>query len=397
MAKVAIITLFENNYNYGAVLQAYALRKMIVDSGYSCDVVRYKQSVPPRSTNNMYEIIQKKLFKENLYTLIQKTYKLLIYKKKFKIFIKNLNKRKHLFHLFYEKNLTLSPLFDSSSIVDANKIYDIFVCGSDQIWNPGWYDKTFFLDFAEWNKGKIAYAPSIAVSALDKEQKDFMKPLIENLDFLSVREQNGVEMISEITNIEVKLVLDPTLLLEKSDWEDLMDTRSLIQGSYIFCYVLGNDKKQMDDIKKWAKRKNVKVVMIPSLVPDSINIPSTFETIYDIGPKEFLNLVKNADGILTDSFHGTIFSMIFEKKFFVIKRGAKKGQKSMHSRLESLLDLANCSDLIVDSSQLLEEIDFKFKEIYKLNIERLRNDSRDFLINSLLTCDSLKFRMNKES
>ena len=193
---------------------------------------------------------------------------------------------------------------------------DFWICGSDQIWNTEitrGFNKGFFLDFKTDGK-KISYAVSMGIPELSKENEEDFKRCINQLDNISVREEILIKYTEKFTNKNVTKTLDPTLLLDEKDYDDMILENKY--GEYILIYALGPDERLTQIARKIEKEKNVKIIELNDKRKENYFC----EQVSDGGPKEFLTLIKNAKAIITNSFHGTIFSIIFKKEFYTITR-----------------------------------------------------------------------------
>lgn len=237
------------------------------------------------------------------------------------------------------------------------KKYDYFVAGSDQIWNPIFnLDRNkMFLTFAR-KEQKIAYAASIGISELPKEWEEFYAKNIKEFTSISVREDDAAKIIKNLTGRSVKVLIDPTMLLTKEKWEEVTkDSRININYKYVVKYFLGPRNDKYDEyIENRAKEIGAKVLDVTEYNEENNDV---------IGPAEFVYLIANSNGVFTDSFHGTVFSLLFEKPFIVFDRAVEKETGNMSSRLDTLLNKFNIKgQRIVDVSELDNihpEVDYK--------------------------------------
>lgn len=368
MKKVALMTWF-HYLNYGTSLQVTASIYTIKKLGYQVDVVNY---IPHA------KLVTLKNYKDfNLY--------LGIIKKKIK---NGKNKsiidqdRKKAFEKFLDKNISLTEECKTDSdLFLLNEKYDAFVCGSDQIWAPSIFNEKYFLSFVENPKKMIAYAPSIGLSII--EDPYVKKRIAENIgrfEQLSVREVQGAKLIKEICNKNAKVVLDPTLLLTAGEW-DTMAIGNNESNPYILCYFLGTNKDNWSHVYKLSKKTNIPLKIIPVFSSD---YERGNDVVDGIGPGEFLNLVKNASMICTDSFHGTIFSIIYNKPFYAYERFSSKDENNQNSRIYNILELLDFEErLIRDTKTLPSDLltcDYTNAN-KKLEIERIK--SQEYLKNAL--------------
>lgn len=343
--KVGIITLFEKNYNYGGVLQAYALRKYISRMGHDVDVIRFTPPPSPSFSNSkgnkvtkLCNRIKNKLgrissFEELLWELKKLINGKHVDQKVGEAFLA----RKKCFDEFISKNITTSIGYNATTIEETNGFYDFFVCGSDQIWKPECTCAEYFLSFFSKKDKTMAYAASLGVSHLGANEKKFIYMQAQNVHYVSVRENRGKELLDECGIQNAETVVDPTFLLSVEDWTELAGDKPIVEGEYIFVYFLTLNYKALKKIRKFADLTGKKIVSIAYLSGRDL-CGSYFSDIElkEVGPKEFLNLIKYATNVCTDSFHGCVFSIIFGTPFNVFSRNVSASE-NMNSRLETLL------------------------------------------------------------
>lgn len=368
MNKVAIMTWF-SYHNFGSSLQVTALSKVINNLGYDASVINYIPHGKVVSLNGYNNI-------GNLY--LNKI------KRKFKnINVKEINdeKRKSNFNEYLHKNIKLTyKCKTESELFELNDEFDTFVCGSDQIWAPSCFNPKYFLNFVKDTNKKIAYAPSIGLSKIeDKYARSRMRECIKDFKHLSIREEQGKKLIKELCGKEAKVVLDPTLLLTSKEWDLIVNNSS--NGEYILCYFLGDNADTWNHVKKLCEKTGLKIKIIPVFYKD---LKRGFETISGVGPAEFLSLIKGASFVCTDSFHGTVFSITYEKPFYTYERFSNKDGNSQNSRIYNILSITNLRDrLILDKTKLNNNpLVCGFNEARE-SLDIKRNESIEYLKNSL--------------
>lgn len=358
--KIGIVTLY-GNFNYGNRLQNYALQEILKKLGHES-----KTLVIKNEKKQLKEILKKFLEKENGKLKIKK--------------VKDIKREKN-FDNFNKKNIDRDILnsVDGKFDTELNKKYDYFIVGSDQVWNPNfWYEKkegeeyyNYLLKFVEPKK-RISYAASFGVSKLDKYWEEKFKEELEYFRALSVREEEGKKIINRFSIENVEVVLDPTMLLTKEEWIKLEEKVNNLPSKYILVFFLGNiDTETNIYIENIAKKNNLEVINFMSI--DDINI-------YSINPAQLIYLIRNAELVITDSFHLTVFSIIFQKAFLSLKR-KQQGMKDMSSRLTTLLKKIKLEKRM----EFLKESDiFKcnFEETEKI-LENERKKSINFLKKAL--------------
>jgi len=285
-----------------------------------------------------------------------------------------LHGRKKAFNLFLKEYMCLSvPCFDSNARILST--FDVVITGSDQVWNTnltGGMDKLYFLDIALDGKiRKIAYAASAEISALSELSitKDELQRCLLGFDLISVRENHLAKLIAQILDREPEVTIDPTLLLNKSVYERLIPQKQIEKRKYILVYTVVNDKNVNRIANKIAKEKNLKIVKITSKLP-IFDFVSNFKKA--IGPMEFLQLIQSAEFVITTSFHGTIFSILFEKQFLTIKAGSANRQLSL------LKSLNLESQFLKDEEEFIQLKDIDYKGVSERLCD-MRLSSIDFL------------------
>ena len=328
--KIGIITILQVN-NYGAELQAFALCHKLNQLGYDAEIINYLFYKNPgfKSTKGSQPFIKldaKQKLKEALYPYFKK-FKSIPYAKQKKI-------RDEKFSTFHSDNTRLTaPINTYEKLYKANLNYDVYIVGSDQVWNPNTNTniEPYFLTFADKSKLKLSYASSFGVSKIPTIYHEKYRDLIGNLDAIGVREKTGVSIVKDITDKNATWVLDPTLLLDKAEWAEF-SIPSTIEEPFLLMYVLTDSAFITDLANKIAKEKNLRIVRICKNAfvedknPEIINI-------IDAGPKEYLGLFAKASFVLTTSFHGTCFSVNFNIPFYAVL----KKHKLNNSRIVDLL------------------------------------------------------------
>lgn len=340
--KIGLLS-YHNSINYGAVLQMFALKTALEELGADVSVIDYRAISSEYGSFSLKKRINdigivKALAKYFYYNFFAKS--------KVKL-------KKHRFEQFINKNFNLTQHFTSVNEFEAHNNFDIVICGSDQIWNPEItkvFDRMMFCDFQAKKTKKYSYAASVGDVKIigDIENRKEFFNLIGNFDAIAVREKELAEFISSSSTINPLVTLDPTLLLDEKEYYKLEDTR-IQQDKYILIYQLARYKKSREVAKQLAKEKNLKIVEI-------VNNPYTIKKnklmLFNAAPSEFINLVKNAEYVITNSFHGTIFSIIFKKNFYTI------ASRTRNSRITNLLSTFELNDRLLaeDSKDFTRDI-----------------------------------------
>lgn len=368
MKKIGIIT-YHRAYNYGSALQAYALNKYIRSLGYDAQTIDYRTEGQDR-IYSFYE-------KNSSFMSVARNIQSFLYHKR------DIQKYKR-FDEFVENDIVLSKTknYRKDNIELCNDLYDGFVCGSDQIWNSNCSDFTedYLLGFVKDKSKCFSYAPSIGTEKIsDKTKELFIKNNVKEFSSLSVREKSAAELITEAIGVTPEVVIDPTLLLDREDWNKLAASRKY-RDKYILCYYIGNVSGMREYARKLSKKTGLPLVMVIRNIRDTVYFN---KKAYESGPKEFLSLIKNAEYICTNSFHAIIFSIVFNKKFWVFteKGNTIKPQKrifdftEMTGLSDRVLNIDNCDNVLG-----LEDIDFeKVDNKLKPYIEKSKQYLKDAL------------------
>ncbi len=386
MRKIAILTHYHNSVNYGGVLQSYATYKVIKKFNYDAEQLRVHYQIEGGSLVNKQDGIK------NIYRFIKIIIKFFLRPIAYKIIPKYRNSKKlrdELNKSFINFRDNLIPHsereYTIENIKDALDEYDVFIVGSDQVWNPIWYYPPFFLSFAPSDVPKISYAASVSQTELPDSVKAVYKEHLKDFIGVSVREKDAVGLLSDISPVEVVHTLDPTMLLGKDEWDEVASKR-LIDEKYVFCYFLGDDRNMRDVAKEFAAKKGLKLANTThasglyhqnDLGYGDIKLTSP-------SPEDFISLIKHAEYVFTDSFHASVFSLIYGREFFVFERA---GHRAMGSRIYSLTDLFDVKERFCDNSEKattgyiesLKPIDYskdfpKFNEMKERSVEFLKTN-----------------------
>lgn len=381
--KIGIVTHYYNSENYGGNLQAYALCRVIQKLGYDVEQISYNKL--DAGTNKVKKI---KRISKRFLKILKKRIKRPISPK----YEQQIAKRKQAI-LHFNKNIVPHSeiIYNSETIKTANRNYDVFITGSDQVWHPLAVCPVYLLEFVGEGKYKFSYAASIAKDELSEQEKKVYKTALRKFDNISVREEKASEILGELLDEKPSIVLDPTLLLTKEDWDDIASA-SLIKEKYLFCYFLGNNKISRKLAEEYARKHHLKLVTMPYLHEECRNCDKNFgdEQMIDVSPEQFISLIKYADCIFTDSFHACVFSAIYKKDLFAFRRNHSN---SMASRIYTFTKLFGIEERFCDtdeketiqyidsiepinyakSSRLFEQEKYNSIEFLKSNLENAQN------------------------
>ena len=383
--KVGIVTLYHANYNFGGLLQAYALPNVLkMCFGIEAEQIDY---IPTEFKTNIEQ--QKNEKKNLLRSLYQMVYRLgiLFFSAVYK---RHLHQRKQAFDSFINEIPHSEIAYKYNSIDKSVEQYQLFICGGDQIWNASQEDqniKVYTLQFVPSSKKKIAYAPSMAILETTSNFEKIMSKGLNALDAVSIREKKSIPILQSFINKKIDVVVDPVLLMTKNEWISVINEPQK-KEKYILCYLLGDRTEYRTAIKKTAQKLNLSVLTFPHIFLNVVRkCDLFFGDIHDYtsGPREFLGLIKNAEFVLTDSFHACVFSMIFETPFVVFERN-KIGEKgNMNSRIYDFLEEYHLERQLVTVKELMNmnnipKIDFT--DAHK-HWKKRRKESLKYLENAL--------------
>lgn len=354
--KIGIFTFMQSNY--GAVLQAAALRLFLKEE-LNADVEVVNFTTDSHLSDN--KVIKKRspIFLKNLYYFL---FSLLRYRQ--------LSTRKKKTELFKASYLNLSKRYKTVEELLSNPpTEDIYITGSDQVFNPGKeYLPVYYLGFCKKEGRKVAYSPSFGISTFSEDFKNVITPYIKDFDFLSCREQSGSDFITQIIGKEVPTLLDPVTLLSKEKWSSIANPPH-IKSEYIFVYNLNGGYDLIKYANLLKDRTGLKIVCLASNITHFYNVDTQM---YNAGPAEFLGYIRDAQYVITDSFHGTMFSLIFNKKFSTLI-----STLSTSSRITNILGKLGLQDHIsLDATKInFDSID----KNYSVDFDKISNTSKMYL------------------
>lgn len=389
--KVAIASCYYQN-NYGSMLQAYATQVILDNMNIAnetidisglkkeINVAKYKYFLKASLTSdiliykfgNLKNLIIRKMSKGN-YAQLAKV-------------------RVNEFETFRRERICMSEKFKTKAELSekCERKYSAVIVGSDQLWLPGNISGDFFtLNFVPQTVNSIAYATSFGQSFLPKDIEKKAKVFLAKIRHIGVREETGKALVKKLTGRNVGVVCDPTLLLTGQEWLSILGNGNFKakDNDYIFCYFLGKNPLHREFAKKVKEETGLKIVALTHL-DEIVTADKNYadENPYDVGPIEFVRLIYNAKYILTDSFHCSVFSVLFEKDFYTFRRYPNTTKHSTNSRVENLLQKLGLSNRLLDAKEDVREI-LKMKIDYQdvlTKLARFREKSFEYLQQALL-------------
>ncbi len=370
MKKTGILT-FHNSYNCGSMLQSYAMQNSLKKLGIENEIINFSNE----GQKELYLVTYKNKSLKNLIKNI------IIFPHK-----KVVGANNQKYEEFKTNHFDLSQKSYNKMEELSDEEYDIVIAGSDQIWNTTIMDSddAYFLPWVKKAK-KIAYAPSFGAKRLEKYVADIekYKKYLNAFDHLSTREKNGQTWLKELLQKEVPVVLDPTLLLEREDYEKIEAKDINEKEKYIFFYCPSFNSEICKFVKKISKKYKLKVI-VWSAKEYYLKYIKRYDFIlaeYE-NPSSYLYYIKNAEIVFTTSFHGTIFSTIYGKKFYAIKNGGMYGDDD---RVQTLITQLGIEERLIpyefdENKDYLEPVNY---EKYQINLKECKTKSLDYLRKSL--------------
>lgn len=382
--KVGIVSCYFKN-NYGSMLQAYATQKFLDNNSIQNETIDISDLADFKNG-------KKKYYKSQLTNFgFIKTKMGMIKLKGYQIINKELGRnfrtRNKKFEEF-KRNFKLTRTFNTYNDLYkySKEHYSDVIVGSDQLWLPVNVVADYYtLNWVPDEVNKISFATSFGVSSIPDKYRELYAKFLKRINHISVRENNAVELVKNISGRDAQLVCDPTLLLNKEQWMEIQDKERIIDEKYIFCYFLGNNIEHRKFVERLREKTGYKIVSI-NHCDEYVKYSDEFADIvpYNVGPSEFVNYIRNAEYVCTDSFHGTVFSLINNTNFYTFERFSKKAKMSTNSRIHSLLKIVELENRLLSGTESINEIpDLIDFENANNKIDELRKESIEWLLKSI--------------
>lgn len=381
--RIGIMTFYAVQ-NYGAALQAFALQQLLKNGGAQSELIRFydKHNEKPAQNNSIayrLQVVFHNFIKDpsgfiDSYIHRSRTRK-----------IRETQKGKaRAFTSFREQHFNLSQeaYTDYESLKQSNSVYDGFVSGSDMVWTPiGQNLQAYFLQFADQGK-RFSFSPSMTgCASYSKEVRQSIRTYLQGIDLISCREKEGVDYVKQETGREALLTIDPTLLLSKEDWcRELSIKISKPTKPYILCYMFGGLPNPIKkEVYRQAKAKGLDVRFV-AMAKEEILSELKYNNQPFYGPKEFVELFLNASFVVTNTFHGFLFSLISENPFVVIHREKGNAWKANESRISNLMDALGIADKYLEWEQSISDkyFDMDYSPIQE-KVKDMRRISLDYI------------------
>jgi len=354
-------------YNHGASLQAYALQTYLESLGHDVRIIDYKPDYLSKHYNlwTVSNPVYDKSFVKQAYLLAKLPGRLIALK------------RKGAFDRFTKRYLKLTDRYHSNEELKKNPPQaDVYIAGSDQIWNTlfqNGHDEAFYLDFAPKTSKRIAYAASFATKDVAEDCRSFVIKMLQNFDAISIRESISLPLLKSLGRGDGIAVCDPVFLLSKEQWNRLLPVKEDGMSPYVLVYDSENSSIMKEIACKIAKEKKLKIYSVSAW-----KLSYADKNFWACGPLDFVRLIRDAEMVISNSFHASAFSMIFEKEFYVINRS-----EGINERMLSLLTDCGLPDRLIHNYFMRSTIPINYSEVRK-KIEFLICNSKHFLSNSLV-------------
>lgn len=391
--KIAVVSCYFK-HNYGSMLQAYAtqmaLDKLNYDNetiditGFDGEIKKAKLKYFAKASLTSDILLSKFGMAKNV---LKKKLSKGEYTNKIQI-------RDKKFDDFSKKYFRLSPIYSSMTEL-SNKCeerYSSVLVGSDQLWLPANIAANYYtLSFVPDTVNTIAYSTSFGQSQLPKSVAKKASVFLNKIKHIGVREETGQKLVKDIVGRNVPVVCDPTMLFTGEEWMSIQQEAPIVDGKYIFCYFLGNNPSHREFVKRLKKKTGYKVVALTHL-DEYIKSDENYadETPYDVDPADFVNLIRNAKYICTDSFHCSVFSILYRKQFLTFRRFNRDTIQSTNSRLDSLFNLVGVDNRFVNPEDDVKKylnIDTDYDLVHE-KLAKVREQSYIYLKKSLEDSES---------
>lgn len=387
MKKIGVVSCYFQP-NYGSMLQAYATQMALDKLGYENETIDISGFNEEIKRAKMLYFIKASLTSGILSTKIGRTKDAAVRKFRKNEYTANTGIRNEAFRRFEKKYFKMSPVYNSKRELEEKcYTYQAVLVGSDQLWLPWNIAADYYtLNFVPKTVNSIAYATSFGQSTLPSDTRKLAKIFLNKIKHIGVREASGAKLIKDITGRTVPIVCDPTLLFEGEEWMSIQENGHLIEGDYIFAYFLGSNDLHRDFVKRLKVETGMKVVCLPH-IDEFVKADEECSDVrlYDVDPSQFLNLIRNARYICTDSFHCSVFSILYKKEFFTFRRFSNGNKQSTNSRLDTLFSLTDITGRLLNGNENIKKalaVKTNYEFVYA-HLKKSRKMSYQYLLDSL--------------
>ncbi len=382
MKKLGICVCYQQR-NYGSQLQSYATTVELEKRGIDYEIIRYQKKYTPSMIIGLLPRLVNPVFIHERFFL--RYPKKIMMKMHPQLNTGNTTRNACLAKFSKERFTKLSPVYYGyDELCRQSEKYDGVMVGSDQLWAPSGITSNFYnLMFAGGGTRKISYAASFGVSQIEKKHHKLYNKFLSEMDYISVRENSAKKLVEQLSNKSAEVVTDPVMLLDADEWLKEIPNANRFDEPYVYAYFLGKSPEYRAAVTEFAKSKGLKIVTAHHM--DSYNkADNNFGDYapFDVGPAEFVNFIRNAEYVFTDSFHGSVFSILYQKKFMVFNRYSDASISSKNSRIDSLCENYGLSDRRYTGDIYAVENDIDYSSVLA-KVEAHRQVSKAFLDKAL--------------
>lgn len=389
MKKIGIAAVTYKD-NFGSALQTYATQYTLEKMGYDARIFEIKgvhRGIMIKKmlyyAGRLFDPIEAKYLFANLTSRSRKQASITSDQ-----FATDMKVRHQMYVDFNKKwNKMLPTVNGWSGLRKQASEMDAVVVGSDQLWRPSNIVGNYYtLEFVPDEVKKIAFSTSFGVPELPSRLHKHAKKFLSRIEHISVREDSGAEIVKTESGREATVVCDPTMMLTAEDWMHIQEVKPFAEGKYILMYLMGDNPEQREFVKELSKQTGCRIIgLLHGATYISYDEDVVDEKPYDVGPAEFINLIRNAEYVCTDSFHCCVFSILNSTKFFAFRRWPDGSKFSANDRLYTLLKFTGLERRMLNGNEdaakcAADEIDFS--EVLA-RVEKRRKESMDFLVNAL--------------
>lgn len=388
MKKIGIVSCYFQ-HNYGSMLQALATQMALDKLNYENETVDISGFNHEIQKAKLLYFAKASLTSDILLSKLGMAKNVLIKKFSKNEYAAMSRIRDEKFDDFSKKWFRMSPQYTSKKKLgnSCKESYSSVLVGSDQLWLPGNIAADYYtLNFVPETVNTIAYATSFGQSSLPKDSSRKAALFLKKIRHIGVREESGQKLVKELAGRYVPVVCDPTLLFTGEEWLSIQKDKPIVEDKYILCYFLGNNPPHREFAKRLREATGCKIIALTHLDEFVKNDEGyADETPYNVDPADFLNLIRNATYVCTDSFHCSVFSMLYKKVFFTFRRYARKTKSSTNSRLDTLFRLAGVSERILEGAEDIQKclyMEIDYNSVHQ-NFAKIREESYQYLQKAL--------------
>ncbi|MBR5595995.1 MAG: polysaccharide pyruvyl transferase family protein [Paludibacteraceae bacterium] len=355
--KIGIVT-WHYYANFGSGLQAFALQRLISDMGYDVKIINYRN--PLLGKRVWWRDVAKFLLHNTIGVVNRKVYE-----------ITSQGVERYQYRYFRQTKSFTNP----EEICEVVKDFSCLVYGSDQIWAPNVYDPIYMGKYVPKHVRKISYAASIGLNDIPTDLVDIYKENLSSYSSISIREEEGKELLKKKCGIDATVVLDPTLMVNADIYRKMQRPVKGIKGKFIYCYFLNKEHQYREKVEEYARKHKLQIVGSSYKKSDS----EWMTKLINIGADQFLWLINNAETIFTDSYHGSIFSLLFHKNLWTFVRFEENSPVCQNSRIRQLQKNFNLGHRIISAKGIVDDsknIDFDY---FEMRLAELRLDSISYI------------------